>query len=191
MFMRGTKTRTERIRVDGGGALAARLPQIVLSSARRSLSDFLEDGSDTSDTDSSKDWDGESQPSDKHHNNQDVNEEIKFLQVDEPTIEIVSPNKEEVEKDLLQQNMHAMCAGISSCETADHSSLFYTREVALVSSLNSNDQTGQMAQQAIEPTTSSAPSGIPAKSQLSTRKKHNSDRYKSMHSLIPKSFPHR
>lgn len=60
------------------------------SSARRSLSDFLEDGSDTSDTDSSKDWDGESQPSDKHHNNQDVNKEFKFLQFDEPTIEIVS-----------------------------------------------------------------------------------------------------
>ncbi|EFX88927.1 hypothetical protein DAPPUDRAFT_234055 [Daphnia pulex] len=65
------------------------------SSARRSLSDFLEDGSDTSDTDSSEDWDGESQPLEKHHNNQDANEEFEFLQVNEPTIQIVSPNKDE------------------------------------------------------------------------------------------------
>ncbi len=84
------------------------------SSARRSLSDFLEDGSDTSDTDSSEDWDGESQPLEKHHNNQDVNEEIEFLQVNEPTIQIVFSNKDEVEEDPIQQSMHAMCAGIRS-----------------------------------------------------------------------------
>jgi hypothetical protein len=84
------------------------------SSARRSLSDFLEDGSDTSDTDSSEDWDGESQPLEKHHNNQDAIEEIEFLPVNEPTIQIASPNKDEVEEDPIQQSMHAMCAGIRS-----------------------------------------------------------------------------